>query len=44
MTAAELGGLEDSVTGDGDLRILPNHLAALGGMDGFFVSRLVRAA
>lgn len=43
ITAAELGGLEDSITADGDVRVLPNHLAALGGMDGFFVARLIKA-
>lgn len=44
ITAAEIGGLDDSITAQGDVRIVPNHMAALGGMDGFFVSRLVRGA
>ncbi len=40
ITAAEIGGLEEPITAHGDLRILPYHQAALGGMDGFFISRL----
>lgn len=42
ITAQEIGGLEDPVTDQGDLRILPYHLAALGGMDGFFISRITK--
>ena len=45
ITADEVGGLSDLVTKDGDLRILPHHLAELGdlsGMDGFYVARLVK--
>jgi 16S rRNA (cytosine967-C5)-methyltransferase len=42
ITAAEIGGLADSITPDGDLRTLPNHLADLGGMDAFFAARLKR--
>lgn len=38
----ELPGLEDAITPDGDLRTLPNLLGDLGGMDGFFVSRLIK--
>jgi len=37
----EIGGLSELITGEGDLRCLPNHLSGLGGMDGFFISRLV---
>lgn len=44
ITAAEVGGLADCVTADGDLRILPFHMGDFGGMDGFFVARLVRNA
>jgi 16S rRNA (cytosine967-C5)-methyltransferase len=40
---AELGGWDEALTADGDLRILPFHLAALGGMDGFFISRVTKA-
>ena len=39
---AELGGFDEAITDDGDLRILPFHQAALGGMDGFFISRLTK--
>lgn len=38
----ETGGLSDLITPEGDVRILPTHLAGSGGMDGFFASRLVR--
>ncbi len=38
----ELPGLEDAITPDGDLRTLPNLLGDLGGMDGFFISRLIK--
>ncbi len=42
----EVSGLEDltppAVTPEGDLRTLPCHLAASGGMDGFFIARLRR--
>jgi len=43
VTAAEIGGLENALTVDGDVRTLPCHLAERGGMDGFFIARLVRA-
>lgn len=36
----ELGGLSEIITPRGDIRILPSHMANIGGMDGFFVSRL----
>ena len=39
---AELGGNDESLTPEGDLRIFPFHQAALGGMDGFFISRLTK--
>jgi 16S rRNA (cytosine967-C5)-methyltransferase len=42
ITSAEIGGLDEPVTEHGDLRILPYHQAALGGMDGFFVSRITK--
>jgi 16S rRNA (cytosine967-C5)-methyltransferase len=38
----EIGGLADAITADGDLRTLPSHLAAQGGMDGFYAARLER--
>lgn len=39
VTEAELPGLAEALTGEGDVRTLPHYL---GGMDGFFVSRLTR--
>ncbi len=42
--ADEIGGLEQCVTADGDLRTLPCHLADEGGLDGFYAARLVRPA
>lgn len=44
IAAAEIGGLAECVTRDGDLRTLPCHLSALGSIDGFYAARLVRAA
>jgi 16S rRNA (cytosine967-C5)-methyltransferase len=38
---AEIGGLKECVSAEGDLRTLPCHLAALDGLDGFFAARLV---
>ncbi len=40
IRADEVGGLPDLVTAAGDLRTLPLHLAAKGGMDGFYAARL----
>ena len=42
ITAGELGGFDEAITDEGDLRILPFHQAALGGMDGFYISRLTK--
>jgi 16S rRNA (cytosine967-C5)-methyltransferase len=39
---AEIHGLAELVSPEGDLRTLPCHLAAEGGMDGFYACRLVR--
>lgn len=48
VSADEIGGLADCVTPDGDVRTLPSKLAnedpRLAGLDGFFVSRLMRKA
>ncbi len=41
ITADEIGGLP-ALTRDGDLRTAPSMLAAEGGIDGFFASRLRR--
>ena len=38
----EVGGLEMLLTPAGEVRILPFHLAAHGGMDGFYAARLRR--
>ncbi len=40
ISAAELGGLNELLTPDGDLRSLPHHLGEHGGMDGFYCARL----
>ncbi len=40
--AAEIGGLGELVTAEGDVRTLPCDLSASGGLDGFFIARLVR--
>jgi 16S rRNA (cytosine967-C5)-methyltransferase len=44
VTAQEMPGLAEAITSAGDLRTLPCHWAARGGMDGFFAARLRRAA
>lgn len=44
ITPGEIGGLSDCITENGDVRTLPFHLAASGGMDGFFISRLTKMA
>ncbi|MEM7650645.1 MAG: transcription antitermination factor NusB [Pseudomonadota bacterium] len=44
IKASELGGFDEAITDEGDLRILPYHQAALGGMDGFYISRLTKNA
>ena len=35
-------GFEESILPNGDIQIQPNHLADIGGTDGFFISRLRR--
>ena len=42
VTAREIGGLAEAVTPEGDVRLLPSHLAPYGGVDGFYISRLIR--
>jgi 16S rRNA (cytosine967-C5)-methyltransferase len=37
-------GLAEAITAEGDLRTLPCHWAEKGGIDGFYVARLVRRA
>ncbi len=40
----EIGGMGEAITESGDMRTLPFHLAASGGIDGFFISRITKAA
>jgi 16S rRNA (cytosine967-C5)-methyltransferase len=47
VAAHEVGGLTEILPGDGTVRTLPSHLAnaedpRLGGLDGFFIMRLVK--
>ena len=42
IVAEEIGGLKECLTGDGDLRTFPCHLADTDGLDGFYAARLVR--
>lgn len=42
VTPGEIGGIEGAIDAAGDLRTLPDLLAELGGMDGFFAARLRR--
>ena len=42
VEAGEIGGLDEAITKDGDVRTLPCHWGEQGGMDGFFAARLVR--
>lgn len=44
INATEVGMVYDLINASGDLRILPQHMGELGGMDGFFISRLVKRA
>jgi 16S rRNA (cytosine967-C5)-methyltransferase len=45
--AAEVAGLTDILTPEGDLRTLPCHLPhddpRLGGLDGFYAARLIKS-
>ena len=43
VTVDDLPGLAETITPEGDLRTLPCHWAARGGMDGFFATRLRHA-
>jgi 16S rRNA (cytosine967-C5)-methyltransferase len=46
IAAAEVGGLDELISPDGDLRTLPCHLAdpdsRMAGLDGFYAARLAR--
>ncbi|MGY3441644.1 RsmB/NOP family class I SAM-dependent RNA methyltransferase [Bradyrhizobium sp. USDA 4473] len=47
VETSEVAGLDDIITAEGDLRTLPSHLPnadpRLGGLDGFYAARLVKA-
>jgi 16S rRNA (cytosine967-C5)-methyltransferase len=43
IARGEGGAPDEALTPSGDLRLLPNHWAERGGMDGFFVARLSRS-
>jgi 16S rRNA (cytosine967-C5)-methyltransferase len=47
IEAGEVAGLSEILTAEGDLRTLPSHLPhldpRLGGLDGFYVARLVKS-
>jgi 16S rRNA (cytosine967-C5)-methyltransferase len=42
IVAEEIGGHPDWISGEGDLRTLPCHLAEYDGVDGFYSARLTR--
>lgn len=44
ITAAEVPGLEQVLTAQGEIRTLPHYLGDKGGMDAFFIARLRRPA
>lgn len=43
IAAKEIGNLAEAITPDGDVRLLPYHMAPYGGIDGFYISRLIKA-
>ncbi|MCZ6885548.1 MAG: methyltransferase domain-containing protein [Alphaproteobacteria bacterium] len=42
IDAGALGGTDDWISAQGDLRTQPFHMSQIGGMDGFFAARLQR--
>ncbi|MCB9990486.1 MAG: MFS transporter [Rhodospirillales bacterium] len=40
LCAADVGGMDALLTPEGDVRVLPFHMAPHGGMDGFYIARL----
>jgi 16S rRNA (cytosine967-C5)-methyltransferase len=42
LRGGEIAGADDFITPDGDLRTLPSYWPEIGGLDGFYVARLVR--
>lgn len=43
INSGEIGGAKDVIDKNGFARILPFHMAARGGMDGFFIARLKKS-
>jgi 16S rRNA (cytosine967-C5)-methyltransferase len=43
LARGEIPGADEFVTPEGDLRTLPAHWPEIGGLDGFYAARLVRA-
>jgi 16S rRNA (cytosine967-C5)-methyltransferase len=43
LDAEEFAGAAPFITPDGDLRTLPSHWPEIGGLDGFYAARLMRA-
>ena len=43
IQAGEIGGHDEWITAEGDLRTLPCHLAEYEGLDGFFCARLTKS-
>ncbi len=41
VRSEEIGGLDELILGEGTIRCLPYHLMEQGGMDGFFIARLI---
>ena len=41
IRSEEIGGLDELILGEGTIRCLPYHLIEKGGMDGFFIARLI---
>lgn len=42
ISPEEIGGMEELITENGDVRILPSHRATSGGMDGFYMARITK--
>jgi 16S rRNA (cytosine967-C5)-methyltransferase len=43
LAVGDVAGADEFITETGDLRTLPSHWSEVGGLDGFFAARLVRA-
>jgi 16S rRNA (cytosine967-C5)-methyltransferase len=44
IAALEVPGLEDALTKEGQVRILPSMWADIGGLDGFYIARFIKPA